>query len=176
MTSLHVIFGLSPPQSKFLATPMIASALACFSATFLVIIYAPFSKILRTLLGLFKGGEASSLDNVRKIRKYVYLKYFFTKFQLSTSFLRYFISRLVVLSNSVAIRNLIFYNLGYAIYRLTIRPGLCGTIPVLRPCPGVPAGWWKCPVFFCSFVKATRKFAKTRGSLEWRPFFFLRSP
>ena len=102
----------------------------------------------------------------------VYLKHFFTKFQLSTSFLRYFISRLGVLSNSVAIRNLIFYNLGYAIYRLTIRRGLCGTVPVLRPCPGVPAGWWKCPVFFCSFVKATRKFAKTRGSLEWRPFFW----
>ena len=52
-------------------------------------------------------------DYVQKIKKYFY---FFTKFQLSTSFLRYFISRLGVLPNSVAIRNLIFYELGYAIY------------------------------------------------------------
>ena len=150
---------------------MIAAALACFSATFLVIIYAPFSKILRTLLGLFKGGEASSLNNVRKKKKEEKLKHFFTKYQLFTSFLRYFISRLGVLSNSAAIRNLIFYNLGYAIYRLTIRPGLCGTVPVLRPCPGVSAGWWKCPdsLFVCEGHSKIRKNTRVAGV---ETFFF----
>ena len=33
--------------------------------------------------------------------------------------------------------------------RLTIHPGLAGTVPVLRPCPGVPAGLSNCPVFLC---------------------------
>ena len=58
--------------------------------------------------------------------------------------------------------------------RLTIRPGLAGTVPVLRPCPGVPAGWWKC----CGFLflcEDYSKIRKNRGSLECRPFF-LRSP
>ena len=31
--------------------------------------------------------------------------------------------------------------------RLTIRPGLAGTVPVLRPCPGVPAVLSNCPGF-----------------------------
>ena len=42
-------------------------------------------------------------------------------------------------------------------HRLTIRPGLAGTAPVLRPCPGVPAGWSKCPFFLVFFfLKITR--------------------
>ena len=100
------------------------------------------------------------------------LKHFFTKFQLSTSFLRYFISRLGVLFSSAAIRNLIFYNLGYAIYRLTIRPGLCGTVPVSRPCPAVSAGWWKCPVFLfvCEGHSKIRKNTRVAGV---ETFFFL---
>ena len=38
--------------------------------------------------------------------------------------------------------------------RLTIRPGLAGTVPVLRPCPGVPAGWSKC-LGFVFFLEIT---------------------
>ena len=43
--------------------------------------------------------------------------------------------------------------------RLTIRPGLAGTVPVLRPCSGVPAGWWKCPgfLFVCEGHSKIRK-------------------
>ena len=36
-------------------------------------------------------------------------------------------------------------NLMLPLYRLTIRPGLAGTVPVLTPCPGVPIGRSKCP-------------------------------
>ena len=44
-------------------------------------------------------------------------------------------------------------------HRLTIRPGLAGTVPVLRPCSGVPAGWWKCPgfLFVCEDHSKIRK-------------------
>ena len=35
----------------------------------------------------------------------------------------------------------------FAMFRLTIRPGLAGTVPVLRPCLEVTAGLSKCPGF-----------------------------
>ena len=54
--------------------------------------------------------------------------------------------------------------------RLNICPGLAGTVSVLRPCPGVPAGWWKCPGFL--FAKITRKFAKTVGRWSEDLFFW----
>ena len=38
-----------------------------------------------------------------------------------------------------------FVRSSVGIARLTIRPGLAGTVPVLMPCPGVPTGWSKCP-------------------------------
>ena len=33
------------------------------------------------------------------------------------------------------------------VYRCFQRSGLAGTVPVLRPCPGVPAGLSNCPGF-----------------------------
>ena len=56
--------------------------------------------------------------------------------------------------------------------RLTIRPGLAGTVPVLRPCPGAPAGWWKCPgfLFVCEDHSKIRKNAWVAGVIK--DFFF----
>ena len=44
------------------------------------------------------------------------------------------------------------------------------TVSILRPCPGVPGGWWKCPGFLL-FVKNTQKFAKPCVA-GVKPFFF----
>ena len=43
--------------------------------------------------------------------------------------------------------------------RLTVRPGLAGTVPILRPCFRVQAGWWKCPgfLFVCDDYKKIGK-------------------
>ena len=64
----------------------------------------------------------------------------------------------------------------FAMFRLTIHPGLAGTVSVLRPCPGVTAGLSKCP----GFLYRTKDHLLI-GKETWAAgvktcfFFFLRS-
>ena len=60
----------------------------------------------------------------------------------------------------------------FLLVRVIIRPGLAGTVPVLRPCPGVPAGLVEMSRFFfrCDDHSIIRKKTRAAGV---KTFFFL---